>query len=196
MQTKQIDHVLGKPYSVPRERSRWPSLGLALAMHLGLLFFLWVGVHWQNTEPVAVEAEVWDMQVQTAAPAPEVTTEPEPTPADKPMDDAPESPSPDKGDPVTIDGAAQAAEDVELPGGVEAGVVERALGAEGGAAGDAAGRADAGRTLGRSGVAAGPRSTQGGPGGVEIGVGRQRVGDEGRQLRVGQLFPPVGEALR
>ena len=84
MQTKQIDHVLGKPYSVPRERSRWPSLGLALAMHLGLLFFLWVGVHWQNTEPVAVEAEVWDMQVQTAAPPPEVATEPEPTPAPPP----------------------------------------------------------------------------------------------------------------
>ncbi|MCA1863354.1 MULTISPECIES: cell envelope integrity protein TolA [Janthinobacterium] len=80
MQNKQIDHVLGKPYSVPRERSRWPSLGLALAMHLGLLFFLWVGVHWQNTEPVAVEAEVWDMKVQTAAPPPEVATEPEPTP--------------------------------------------------------------------------------------------------------------------
>lgn len=84
MQTKQIDHVLGKPYSVPRERSRWPSLGLALAMHLGLLFFLWVGVHWQNTEPVAVEAEVWDMQVQTAAPPPEAATEPEPTPAPPP----------------------------------------------------------------------------------------------------------------
>ncbi|MGK5020656.1 cell envelope integrity protein TolA [Janthinobacterium sp. LB2P10] len=84
MQTKQIDHVLGKPYRVPRERSRWPSLGLALAMHLGLLFFLWVGVHWQNTEPVAVEAEVWDMTVQTAAPPPEVATQPEPTPAPPP----------------------------------------------------------------------------------------------------------------
>ena len=85
MQNKQIDHVLGKPYSVPRERSRWPSLGLALAMHLGLLFFLWVGVHWQNTEPVAVEAEVWDLKVQTAAPPPEVATEPEPTPAPPPQ---------------------------------------------------------------------------------------------------------------
>ena len=84
MQNKQIDHVLGKPYSVPRERSRWPSLGLALAMHLGLLFFLWVGVHWQNTEPVAVEAEVWDLKVQDAAPPPEVTTDPEPTPAPPP----------------------------------------------------------------------------------------------------------------
>ncbi|WP_086139746.1 MULTISPECIES: cell envelope integrity protein TolA [unclassified Janthinobacterium] len=99
MQNKQIDHVLGKPYSVPRERSRWPSLGLALAMHLGLLFFLWVGVHWQNTEPVAVEAEVWDMKVQTAAPPPEVATEPEPTPAPPPEPQV-EQPAPPPPPPV------------------------------------------------------------------------------------------------
>ncbi|MGK5076279.1 cell envelope integrity protein TolA [Janthinobacterium sp. ZB1P44] len=99
MQNKQIDHVLGKPYSVPRERSRWPSLGLALAMHLGLLFFLWVGVHWQNTEPVAVEAEVWDMKVQTAAPPPEVATEPEPTPTPTPQPQV-EQPAPPPPPPV------------------------------------------------------------------------------------------------
>ena len=99
MQTKQIDHVLGKPYSVPRERSRWPSLGLALAMHLGLLFFLWVGVHWQNTEPVAVEAEVWDLKVQTAAPPPEVATEPEPTPPPPPQPQV-EQPAPPPPPPV------------------------------------------------------------------------------------------------
>lgn len=99
MQTKQIDHVLGKPYSVPRERSRWPSLGLALAMHLGLLFFLWVGVHWQNTEPVAVEAEVWDMKVQTAAPPPDVATQPEPTPTPPPQPEV-EQPAPPPPPPV------------------------------------------------------------------------------------------------
>ncbi|MDN2699379.1 cell envelope integrity protein TolA [Janthinobacterium sp. SUN073] len=99
MQTKQIDHVLGKPYSVPRERSRWPSLGLALAMHLGLLFFLWVGVHWQNTEPVAVEAEVWDLKVQTAAPPPDVATEPEPTPTPPPQPQV-EQPAPPPPPPV------------------------------------------------------------------------------------------------
>ncbi|SIR56526.1 Cell division and transport-associated protein TolA [Janthinobacterium sp. TND4EL3] len=99
MQTKPIDHVLGKPYSVPRERSRWPSLGLALAMHLGLLFFLWVGVHWQSTEPVAVEAEVWDMKVQTAAPPPEVATEPEPTPPPPPEPEV-ERPAPPPPPPV------------------------------------------------------------------------------------------------
>jgi colicin import membrane protein len=99
LQNKQIDHVLGKPYSVPRERSRWPSLGLALAMHLGLLFFLWVGVHWQNTEPVAVEAEVWDLKVQTAAPPPEVATQPEPTPAPPPEPQV-EQPAPPPPPPV------------------------------------------------------------------------------------------------
>jgi colicin import membrane protein len=99
LQTKQIDHVLGKPFSVPRERSRWPSLGLALAMHRGLLFFLWVGVHWQNTEPVAVEAEVWDMKVQTAAPPPEVATEPEPTPTPPPEPEV-EQPAPPPPPPV------------------------------------------------------------------------------------------------
>ncbi|QYG10036.1 cell envelope integrity protein TolA [Janthinobacterium sp. PAMC25594] len=84
---------------MPRERSRWPSLGLALAMHLGLLFFLWVGVHWQNTEPVAVEAEVWDLKVQTAAPPPEVTTEPEPTPTPPPQPQV-EQPAPPPPPPV------------------------------------------------------------------------------------------------
>ncbi|MCC7601172.1 cell envelope integrity protein TolA [Janthinobacterium sp. FW305-129] len=84
---------------MPRERSRWPSLGLALAMHLGLLFFLWVGVHWQNTEPVAVEAEVWDLKVQTAAPPPDVATEPEPTPAPPPEPEV-EQPAPPPPPPV------------------------------------------------------------------------------------------------
>ncbi|MFZ4876905.1 cell envelope integrity protein TolA [Janthinobacterium sp. Mn2066] len=99
MQNKQTDHVHGVPYSVPRERSRWPSLGLALAMHLGLLFFLWVGVNWQSTEPVAVEAEVWDLKVQTAAPPPEVATEPDPQPAPPPQP-AVEEPAPPPPPPV------------------------------------------------------------------------------------------------
>ena len=57
-------------YRVPPERSRWSALALAAAMHAGLFFFLWIGVRWQNTEPVAVEAEVWDMKTQAAAPPP------------------------------------------------------------------------------------------------------------------------------
>jgi colicin import membrane protein len=80
----------GGPYRVPKSDDRWRSAGLAAAVHAGLLFFLWVGVHWQNTEPVAVEAEVWDMTVQSAAPpAPtppprEPQPEPEPAPVKPP----------------------------------------------------------------------------------------------------------------
>ena len=60
----------GVPYQVPPEPSRWPSIALAAAVHAGLLAFLFIGVNWQNTEPVAVEAEVWDMQTRAAAPPP------------------------------------------------------------------------------------------------------------------------------
>ena len=52
-------------------------------MHAALLAFLWIGVSWQNTEPVSVEAEVWDMKTQDAAPPPPppvMDTAPPPTP--------------------------------------------------------------------------------------------------------------------
>ena len=73
----------GAPYTVPPEPKRWPAIALAAAMHAGLLAFLFIGVNWQNTEPVAVEAEVWDMKTQSAAPPPpppQETQEPEPAP--------------------------------------------------------------------------------------------------------------------
>ena len=60
----------GVAYRVPPEPSRWPSIALAAAVHAGLLAFLFIGVDWQNTEPVAVEADVWDMKTQAAAPPP------------------------------------------------------------------------------------------------------------------------------
>ena len=69
----------GAPYKVPREHDGWRSLTLAAAMHALLVLFLWFGVHWQSNKPVAVEAEVWDMSVQQAAPEPQ----PEPEPAVK-----------------------------------------------------------------------------------------------------------------
>ena len=78
----------GVPYRVPPEPNRWPSIALAAAMHAGLLAFLFIGVNWQNTAPVAVEAEVWDMKTQAAAPPPPPpppeVAEPEPAPAPKP----------------------------------------------------------------------------------------------------------------
>ena len=66
-------------------------------------------------------------------------SEAEPVPADKPMDDAPESPSPEKGDPVTIDGAAQAGSDAF---GIQAG---RGGGMSGSGAGGGLGAGSYGR---------------------------------------------------
>ena len=85
----------GTQYRLPPEPSRWGSITLAVVVHAGLLFFLWAGVSWQSTPPVAVEAEVWDMKVQSAAappePAPEPTVEPEPPPPPpKPVERPPE----------------------------------------------------------------------------------------------------------
>jgi colicin import membrane protein len=81
----------GVQYRVPPEPSRWPAIALAAAVHAGLLAFLYIGVSWQNTAPVAVEAEVWDMKTQAAAPPPPpppevVEPEPVPTPAPAPRD--------------------------------------------------------------------------------------------------------------
>jgi colicin import membrane protein len=71
----------GIQYRVPPEPKRWPSIALAAAVHAGLLAFLYIGVSWQNTAPVAVEAEVWDMKTQAAAPPPPPPPEAvEPTP--------------------------------------------------------------------------------------------------------------------
>ena len=80
----------GTPYRVPPEPNRWPSIVLATAIHAALVAFLWIGISWQNNEPVAVEAEVWDMKTQSAAPPPpppqpvEDTPPPPPAPAPAP----------------------------------------------------------------------------------------------------------------
>ncbi|SEK64253.1 colicin import membrane protein [Duganella sp. CF402] len=49
-------------------------------MHAVLLMFLWIGVSWQNNDPVEVQAEIWDMKVQEAAPTPTPEPAPEPEP--------------------------------------------------------------------------------------------------------------------
>lgn len=93
----------GAPYSVPPEPSRLPAFLLAVAVHAILLAFLWFGISWQSNEPVAVEAEVWDMSVQSAAapelpppPAPEPEPQPEPAPraAEPPPVERPVAPTP------------------------------------------------------------------------------------------------------
>ena len=77
----------GTPYYVPPEPKRLPSFLLAVFVHAILLSFLWFGISWQSNEPVAVEAEVWDMSVQTAAapPLPVEPPPPEPEPEPQPV---------------------------------------------------------------------------------------------------------------
>lgn len=87
----------GTPYRVPPEPRRWSAIMLAVAMHAMLLAFLVIGISWQNDKPAAVEAEVWDMKVQSAAPPPppqQAEPEPEPQPAPPPAPKVVEPPAP------------------------------------------------------------------------------------------------------
>jgi len=79
----------GSPHQVPPEPNRWPSIGLAVGVHALLLAFLVVGINWQNNQPVAVEAEVWDTTVQSAAPPPPPPPQAEPEPEPEPQTPAP-----------------------------------------------------------------------------------------------------------
>ncbi|MCS0633061.1 cell envelope integrity protein TolA [Telluria mixta] len=94
--TKQtnIGNSNGAPYHVPPEPNRWPAIGLAVGVHAMLLAFLWIGVSWQNNAPVAVEAEIWDVTTQTAAPPPAPAPEPEPEPETPPPQPAPKAVEP------------------------------------------------------------------------------------------------------
>jgi colicin import membrane protein len=95
--TKQtnIGNSNGAPYHVPPEPNRWPAIGLAVGVHAMLLAFLWIGVSWQNNAPVAVEAEIWDVTTQTAAPPPTPPApEPEPEPETPPPQPAPKAVEP------------------------------------------------------------------------------------------------------
>ncbi len=58
------------PYNVPQEPGRWRAVTLAVLVHAVLLGLLWFGVNWQSETPIAVEAEVWNMKAQEAAPKP------------------------------------------------------------------------------------------------------------------------------
>ncbi|WBS04610.1 cell envelope integrity protein TolA [Pseudoduganella sp. SL102] len=85
----------GGPYRVPRHDSGWRAFGLALATHALLFLFLWGGINWQSSEPVAVEAEVWDLTTQQAAPPPPPAEAPEPEPEPRPEPEpAPPPPAP------------------------------------------------------------------------------------------------------
>jgi len=94
----------GGQYTVPPEPSRMPAILLAVAVHVLLLAFLYFGISWQSKTPISVEAEVWDMKVETAAapplPAPPVETEPEPEPEPEPAPTPPPAPKVVEPEPV------------------------------------------------------------------------------------------------
>lgn len=89
----RVDRALNAatvPYQIPAEPGRWRALVLAALVHLALLAFLWFGVSWQNTVPVAIEAEIWSPQAREAAPQPE----PSPPPVAQPEPPKPIPPKP------------------------------------------------------------------------------------------------------
>src|SRR5690349_152382 len=90
------------PYTVPSEPGRWRAITLAVAVHVALLVFFWIGIDWQNRTPVAIKAEIWDMQAKEAAPLP---PEPEPTPQPEPKPVVKETPKaePIKPEPPKVD---------------------------------------------------------------------------------------------
>jgi len=86
------------PYQVPPQPGRWRAITLAVIVHLALVAFLWIGIHWQNKPPLVVEAEIWDPQIKEAAPLPPPDPQPElpePTPQPVPQPE-PETPAPPK----------------------------------------------------------------------------------------------------
>ncbi|WUR14963.1 cell envelope integrity protein TolA [[Empedobacter] haloabium] len=94
----------GSPYRVPKHDSGGRAFALAIGMHALLFLFLWGGINWQNSEPVAVEAEVWDLSTQQAAPkAPPPEPEPEPEPVRTPPPAPTPAPPPEKVAPPKVD---------------------------------------------------------------------------------------------
>jgi colicin import membrane protein len=74
-------------YMIPKSEGRWPALALAVSMHAALFAFLWIGISWQSQTPVALEAEVWDMKAEQAAPPP--VPQAEPVVEEKPLAEPP-----------------------------------------------------------------------------------------------------------
>ncbi len=92
-----------KPYSsVPKEPGRWRAITLAAAVHIALLVFFWIGIDWQSEPPVAVQAEIWDLQAREAAPLPP-EPKPQPQPEPKPVVKEPPKVEPDEPPPPKVD---------------------------------------------------------------------------------------------
>ncbi|CAB3771575.1 cell envelope integrity protein TolA [Paraburkholderia solisilvae] len=58
------------PLQPPRERGTWRAFALAALMHVLLGFFLYHGIHWQNSTPAGAEAELWTAVPDLSTPRP------------------------------------------------------------------------------------------------------------------------------
>ena len=72
-----VRDVLPRPAAGREKPGKWASLGLTLAVHLGLALFLFFGVRWQSAPPATLEVSLSGAPAPTAAPA----AAPEPKPA-------------------------------------------------------------------------------------------------------------------
>ena len=63
---------------------KWQSLGLTVAVHLGLFLFLFFGVRWQSPPPAGIEVALTSAPLTSSAPAPRHEPKPAPKPEPKP----------------------------------------------------------------------------------------------------------------
>jgi colicin import membrane protein len=80
--------ISARPFRPPRERGTWRAFGLAVLMHVLLAFFLYHGIHWQNSTPAGAEAELW-------TDIPDMTPPPRPVAPPVPVTPAPPVPTED-----------------------------------------------------------------------------------------------------
>jgi colicin import membrane protein len=78
------------PYSIPKEPGRWRAIMLAAVVHAVLIGCFWIGIRWQNEQPVGVEAEVWDPTIKAAMPQAGPQAQAEAKPQSKPVQENPE----------------------------------------------------------------------------------------------------------
>jgi colicin import membrane protein len=76
-----------------RPKGMGRGLMLAIAVHIGLVIALAIGVHWKSREPESMSAELWSAVPQTAAPR-AVEPEPPPPPPPQPKPQPPAPPPP------------------------------------------------------------------------------------------------------
>ena len=89
------------PHSDQEQPGKWASLGLTVAVHLGLVAFLVFGVRWQSAPPAAMQVDLVAPAPIRAAPPPPQEPAPEPPkpeppkPAPKPEPPKPPAPKPE-----------------------------------------------------------------------------------------------------